>query len=341
MQKLLQGKNTIYEAAPYLIEAGYETVFLITGKHFQLHKDVNFLKGIHYNHFIKNGVNVTENETNEAFIEFSKEKFQAILAIGGGSVIDLAKSLIFQLEKESKHIPFFAAAPTTAGSGTEATQFAVIYVDNKKTSLVSKVLIPQLVILDPALAYSLSSYQTAVSGMDVLAQAIESYWNKSATAESKISAIHAISIWKEYFIDTVLSPEEERRDKMQYAAYLAGKAINITRTTGPHALSYYLTANHDIPHGHAVALFLPVFFLYNHPQEEVYHLLHVENAIDAAYFVTENLKKAGLATKLSELKIDKHQIIEALLDEVNEERFANNPVSFDREKLKQLILEQL
>ena len=58
-------------------------------------------------------------------------------------------------------------------------------------------------------------------------------------------------------------------------------------------------------------------------------------------FVTENLKKVGLATKLSELKIDKNQIIEALLDEVNEERFANNPVSFDREKLKQLILEQL
>ncbi|MBK7288967.1 MAG: iron-containing alcohol dehydrogenase [Chitinophagaceae bacterium] len=106
MQKLLQGKNTIYEAAPYLIEAGYETVFLITGKHFQLHGNPEFLKGIHYNHFIKDGVNVTESETNEAVTEFSKEKFQAILAIGGGSVIDLAKSLIYQLEKESKYIPF-------------------------------------------------------------------------------------------------------------------------------------------------------------------------------------------------------------------------------------------
>ena len=341
MQKLLQGKNTIYEAAPYLIEAGYETVFLITGKHFQLHGNPEFLKGMHYNHFIKDGVNVTESETNEAVTEFSKEKFQAILAIGGGSVIDLAKSLIYQLEKESKYIPFFAAAPTTAGSGTEATHFAVVYIDNKKLSLVSKVLLPQLVILDPTLTYSLSPYQTAVSGMDVLAQAIESYWNKNATAESKVSAIHAISLWKESFINTVLSPTEELRYKMQYAAYLAGKAINITRTTGPHALSYYLTVNHGIPHGHAVALFLPVFFLYNHSQEEVYHLLHVENEVDAAHFVTENLKKAGLATKLSELKIDKHQIIEALLDEVNEERFANNPVSFDREKLKQLILEQL
>lgn len=341
MQKLLQGKNTIYEAAPYLIEAGYETVFLITGKHFQLHKDDDFLKGMHYNHFIKSGINVSDAETKDALAEFSKEKFQAILAIGGGSVIDLAKSLICQLEKESKHIPFFAAAPTTAGSGTEATHFAVIYIDNKKQSLVSKVLLPQLVILDPTLTYSLSPYQTAVSGMDVLAQAIESYWNKNATPESKISAIHAISLWKESFIDTVLSPTEEYRDKMQFAAYLAGKAINITRTTGPHALSYYLTINYGIPHGHAVALFLPVFFLYNHPQEEVYHLLHVENAIEAGHFVTENLKKAGLATTLSELEIDKHQIIDSLLNEMNEERFANNPVSFDREKLKQLILEQL
>ena len=341
MQKLLQGKNTIYEAAPYLIEAGYETVFLITGKHFQLHSNPDFLKATHFTHLIKNGVNVTQDEINEALAEFSKEKYQAILAIGGGSVIDLAKALIYQLEKKSKNIPFFAAAPTTAGSGTEATHFAVVYIDYKKLSLVSKVLLPQLVILDPVLTYSLSSYQTAVSGMDILAQAIESYWNKNATAESKISAIHAISIWKEYFIDTVISPTEEGRDKMQYAAYLAGKAINITRTTGPHALSYYLTANYGIPHGHAVALLLPVFFFYNHPQEEVYHLLNLENATEAAHFVTENLRQARLATKLSELKIDKHQIIESLLDEVNEERFANNPVFFDREKLKQLILEQL
>jgi alcohol dehydrogenase class IV len=263
------------------------------------------------------------------------------LAIGGGSVIDLSKALILKNGEEKKPIPFFVAAPTTAGSGTEATHFAVVYKYKKKISLVDPVLLPQLVILDPVLTYSLTPYQTAVSGMDVLAQAVESYWNKNATGESKMHSIQAILTWKDFFINAVKSPDEKSREKMQYAAYLAGKAINITRTTGPHALSYFLTANHGIPHGHAVALFLPLFFLYNRNQEELYHLLGVENEKEAEHYILHCMKEAGLATKLSELNIDKENIIESLLDEVYEERFANNPMPFDSDKLKQLILEHL
>ncbi len=338
MQKLVQGAGTIKQAASLIKDAGYRSVFFISGQHFSDKYKTTLLEGTHY---IKKGVNVDEAEIALAWNEFSKKTYQVILAIGGGSVIDLAKALIVKNEEDKKPIPFFVAAPTTAGSGTEATHFAVVYKNKKKISLIDPVLLPQLVILDPELTYTLTPYQTAVSGMDVLAQAVESYWNKNATGESKMHAIQAILTWKEFFSKAVKLPDEKSREKMQYAAHLAGKAINITRTTGPHALSYFLTANHGIPHGHAVALFLPIFFLFNKNQEELYHLLEVENEMEAAYYVLHSMKDAGLATKLSELNIDKEDIIESLLVEVNEERFANNPMPFDRVQLKQLILEHL
>jgi alcohol dehydrogenase class IV len=231
--------------------------------------------------------------------------------------------------------------PTTAGSGTEATHFTVVYSGKKKRSFVHPSLLPSLVVLDPVLTYSLPAYQSAVSGMDVIAQAVESYWNKNATAESKQFAIEAIILWKEFFINAVVNNEASAREKMLYAAHLAGKAINITRTTGPHALSYYLTASHNIPHGHAVGLFLPLFFLYNNPAKGLCNLLGTDNANQAADFIKQKMQEAGLAVELASLGISKEKIIDELLEEINEERFANNPAAFDREKLKQLVLEEL
>lgn len=124
---------------------------------------------------------------------------------------------------------------------------------------------------------------------------------------------------------------------MQQAAYRAGKAINITRTTGPHALSYYLTAWYGIPHGQAVAIFLPLFFIYNNIYNELNELLGQDTPAASMEYIQSEMRNAGLVTTLAELQIDKSSVMDALLDEVNEERFANNPVSFDRNRLRQLI----
>jgi alcohol dehydrogenase class IV len=260
MQKLVQGRDSIKLVTAAITEAGYDSVFLITGQHFQKQNDFRFLQGLSINHFIKPGINVEDGEAKKVFRKFSLNTKQSILAIGGGSVIDLAKAVIYNCIESSLPVPFFAVAPTTAGSGTEATHFAVLYKERKKISIVHPSLLPVFVILDPVLTYSLPAYQTAASGMDALAQAIESYWNVNATKESKEYAAEAILLWRDFFEKAVVSPEPINREKILFAAHLAGKAIDITRTTGPHALSYYLTANHTIPHGQAVALFLPMFF---------------------------------------------------------------------------------
>jgi alcohol dehydrogenase class IV len=272
MQKLVQGENSLKQVTAEIKSAGYDSVFLVTGKHFLKENDLGFLDGLHVSHFIKSGPNVDEEEVSNAVKEFAKNPSQAVLAIGGGSVLDIAKAVIHHCIETLLPVPFFAAAPTTAGSGSEATHFAVVYKQGKKISLVHPDLMPKVVFLDPLLTYSLPAYQTAVSGIDVFAQAVESYWNKNVSEESKQFAVDSISTWKECFVKAVTGPDPVAREKMLLAAYLAGKAINITRTTGPHALSYYLTVNHGVPHGQAVALFLPVFFFYNEPSAELYSL---------------------------------------------------------------------
>lgn len=340
-QKIIQGEGSIQEVNAALKNAGCHSVFLVTGKHFQLSAYPALFKDLTVEHFIRSGMNVEEEEVQQAFTIFSDNTKRAIVAIGGGSVIDLAKAVIHRCIETSIEVPFFAAIPTTAGSGSEATHFAVLYREKRKYSLVHPGLLPELVILDPALTYSLSPYQTAVSGMDAFSQAVESFWNVNATAESKKIAKESMLLWKESFLTAVNQLNTESRKKMLMASHLAGKAINITRTTGPHALSYYLTINHHVPHGQAVALFLPLFFLYNKPVKELCSILGAGDELIAKEMIQQKMKLAELATNFTELGLLKDEIIDVLLDEVNEERFANNPEPFDRERLKQLMQEHL
>ena len=179
-----------------------------------------------------------------------------IVAVGGGSVIDMAKLI---RHYSNVQIPLLAI-PTTAGTGAESTQFAVCYIDGVKHSISDPSILPDMVLLYPPFTYDNSPYLTACTGFDALAQAIEAFWNVNATPESDALALRAIErIYPR--LTTDLSPDD--RKMLLLGANDAGCAINITRTTVPHALSYTLTSKYGYPHGHAVALTFPFFFKYN------------------------------------------------------------------------------
>jgi alcohol dehydrogenase class IV len=334
MQSITRGRNAISKAASILKEAGHEKIFLVTGEHL---RNQSFIPASQCVHYIKQGVNVESQETEEAYKLFVASEANAIMAVGGGSVIDLAKAILYHDKSSKTKKPFFLAAPTTIGSGSEATHFAVVYDGKKKSSWVDDCMLPQSVILDSELVNSLPAYQAAITGMDTVEQAIESFWSQGATEESKIYARIAIDSWLKNFNASVKG-DEKARAAMLEAAHAAGRAINITRTTGPHALSYYLTLEHGIPHGHAVALLLPLFFLYNPDSPELLALLGVKDNHEAIELLVGRMKEAGLATNLDELKISKEEVADELIMQVNKERFENNPRPLDADKLKELIL---
>jgi alcohol dehydrogenase len=261
-----------------------------------------------------------------------------VIALGGGRILDAAKILIHLIPPEQR--PFFAAVPTTAGSGSEATPFAVAYEGRQKISIQANALLADMVILDDGWLSSLPSYQRAVSGIDALAQSIESIWNVNATEASLAHAKKALQLAWHHLENFVYKRDKGSDIQMLNAAYAAGEAIAITRTTGCHALSYYLTAHHNVPHGQAVGFFLPAFFIYNSYEggdrlRPILEITGADNAISAFESVSALMRSCGLFTRFSDagLQVD----IEALLDSVNEERFSNNPVAFDRNTLNDLI----
>lgn len=197
---------------------------------------------------------------------FRKEECDSIIAVGGGSAIDVAKciKLYWNMSGEgeegsylkqkniSNNTPFLAM-PTTAGTGSEATRYAVIYYRGIKQSITSESIIPETVLMDSNVLKTLPLYQKKATMMDALCHAIESFWSVNSTEESKRYSRKAIrSIITN--MDGYLANTKEGNMEMLIAAYRAGKAINITQTTAGHAMCYKITSLFGLAHGHAAIL---------------------------------------------------------------------------------------
>ncbi|WP_321403516.1 phosphonoacetaldehyde reductase [Maridesulfovibrio sp.] len=290
--------------------------------------------------------NVKFEETGKGYHTIKSSGIEAILAIGGGSVIDMAKTLSLDEDLRqairgqveiSRTLPLFCA-PTTAGSGSEATHFAVIYMDGQKYSLAHEKLLPDGVAIDPELSSSMPPYLTACSGFDALSQAIESYWAKGATKESREYASKAISMILPYLEKAVLNPDQESRESMAMGAHYAGKAINISKTTAPHAFSYYLTTKYHIPHGHAVAIFTGLFFKINKEAvpSRLYELMNCKTAEECCDLWYEKMKRCGLEFSINKLGIPE-SVYGRIVEYVNLERLKNNPVNPDKKILLTIL----
>ena len=198
---------------------------------------------------------------------FREAKCEAIVAVGGGSAMDVAKCIklfcrmpddvpwLKQLFHDTG-IPLIAI-PTTAGTGSESTRHAVIYENGVKQSVCHESIIPDVAILEPRLLSGLPLYQRKCAMLDALCQCIESYWAVAATAVSREWAVRGIRLildnWRGYIFDGGL----EAAGAVMQGANFSGRAINVTATTAAHAMSYKLTSLCGLPHGHAVALCLP------------------------------------------------------------------------------------
>ena len=352
---------TPHDVARILFLNKAKRVFLVTGKlSFKATGADDFIKtlktgSIRFTQFDDFEVNPKIEDVIKGLALFKENQCDFIIAIGGGSVIDMAKcinafqsndtkdfnSLVETNAIKAKGVPLLAI-PTTSGSGSEATHFAVIYMGNVKYSLAHPFLLPCLVGLNAKFTLSQPKYLTACVGLDALSQALESFWNVNSTPESLHYAEQAIALIMSNLKNCVLNPTLTNRKLISKGAYLAGKAINITKTTAPHALSYAFTTYFSIPHGHSVFLTLPQFLTYNYEvtSEDLndnrgidyvkMNILRLSNLIKPKsnpYSASEYLK--SYATSLGiELSLSKLGIVNAkemLMNSVNSERLKNNP----------------
>lgn len=274
------------------------------------------LKGLKVTYYNDFSVNPKKEEIDKALNTLKKD-FDIILAIGGGSVIDFAKGFKYYSDKKTKLV----AIPTTAGTGSEATQFSVIYVDGIKKSLDDKSILPEYAIIDSGFIKSNPRYLKACTAMDAYCHAIESFWAKKATPLSREYARKAIILCKENIVNYVNSDDETAAENMMKAANTAGKAINISRTTASHAISYKITSDYGIPHGHAVALTIAQLFEFNTKDGRFNELKELISDNPIEYF-GELFSEIGLEYDLKKLGI---KDINSIAGNVNLERLANNP----------------
>ncbi len=281
-----------------------------------------------------------------------------ILAVGGGSPMDVAKlikaflpdvdaaeALVRGQQTVPDGGPPLICVPTTAGSGSEATHFAVVYIGKDKFSLASPSLLPDGRVLDGSLLKTASAYQRAVNGLDALAQATEGAWAAKSTEATRALSFQAIEALNSHLPDMVHSNAADALQAVMVAASQAGEVINVTKTTAPHAFSYAFTSYHDLPHGHAVWMTLPAVFALHQqadasavtdPRGET-HFRAVMERLGALYgasdpATSEGVLKDFMASLGAEpdmravgaKTIDQRAL---LASKVNRERLGNNPVA--------------
>ena len=198
-----------------------------------------------------------------------KVKAPCIIAVGGGSAIDLSKCVRqFANKIDSDYFPHFIAIPTTSGTGSEVTSFSVITDREKniKHAIVDNSLLPEEAILDVEMVKSVPASITADTGMDVMTHAIEAYVSTNANSISDMYAERATQLCKNYLVRSFKYSDThdiESREKMHLASNLAGIAFNSASLGINHGMAHQLGAQFHIPHGRANAILLPVIIAYN------------------------------------------------------------------------------
>lgn len=334
--KIIYGKNSTELIGEEVKELGINNILITTDKGI---KEAGVLESIlasldkeNINYYIYDEVKADSGVdiVNEATKVAKDNNCELIMGVGGGSSLDTAKAVAVMVTNPGNNVLDYAgldeiendpvkifAVPTTAGTGSEATIWAVISNKNNniKTGVGSMKMMPDVAICDPLLTKSLPANITAATGMDALTHAIESYVNTATQPISEAMAEKSISLISNNLRQAVANGDNlEARDSLLMGSLLAAFAFNETRLGIAHSISSPLGAFYPIPHGVANAILLPnvmEFNLIGNPGkykkvaelmgENTSGLNQMEAAKKSVEAVSKLMKDIGIPRKLSEV----------------------------------------
>lgn len=362
-QQILNASENYSELDTYLKTNGNKVVLLVCdgslpflkiSKYFDTLEERLGIKIIKFSNFKPNPLYESVVEGVELF---HSAHCDSIIAVGGGSAIDVAKciKLYSNMNNSENYLKQnivandikFLAVPTTAGTGSEATRYAVVYYNGEKQSVSDYSCIPSAVLFDSSVLKTLPEYQKKSTMMDALCHAIESFWSVNSNDESQSYSENAIkSILK--YKDAYLYNSEDGNTEMLKAANIAGKAINITQTTAGHAMCYKLTSLYGIAHGHAAALCVSKLFPYMvknidrciDPRGSEYVksiFMRIAKSMGCSDEKEACVKFESIIKSLSlEVPQAEYGDYEVLKTSVNPVRLKNNPIKLDVEAIDDL-----
>lgn len=296
--------------------------------------------------------NPTEFAVRDAVTLFKKVGADGIIALGGGSPIDLAKAVAISAAHDGPLKSFAAieggatnitsrtyptiAIPTTAGTGSEVGRGAIIILeDGRKVGLLSPYLVPRAAICDPTLTLSLPATLTAATGMDAISHCIETYLAPSFNPPADGIALEGLRrAWKNIQLATDVPDNKDARLNMMIASTMGAMAFQ--KGLGCiHSLSHSLGGlNQTLHHGTLNAIFLPAVLEFNATSETAINegkyqrlaeILGAKSATDVTQVVIQKTKQLRLPTKLSELDVKKDLFPAIIEGALKDHSHATNP----------------
>lgn len=357
-QSILIVRSTVASINDILQEVKFNKCLLVVGKYFHKLGLSELTKLDNVVTFDEISPNPTYEQICQGIDMFNRNNCDIIVTIGGGSVLDVAKAIklfhkmsgetpYYQQEFSDTKVPIIAV-PTTAGTGSESTKFTILVHNNEKVAVEHDSILPEHVVLNGNLLKDLSLYQKKSTFLDALAQAMESWWSVSSTKESVELSKGAIQLLMENYKEFFSTWSEEVACDIMFGSNLAGQAINLTKTTAPHAMSYKLTTIKGTAHGHAVAVCLPEIweYMYNNLDKcsDKRGAVHLEQSfLDIAKMLGGNDIADGVQKfrdLLVELEIEKvtmtSEEIANISNSVNTSRLSNNPVTLTTEAIHEI-----
>jgi alcohol dehydrogenase class IV len=351
-------KNNLKEFKNLVIKSYYNRVLIVSGKKsFHLSGAKKIIKKIFEKvkkSFYFKKSNLPEvNELKDLIILINNFKPNLIIAIGGGGVMDLAKianamysqnnikQCIIKNDYDLKNnYCDLISIPTTAGSGAEVTTNAVIYVDKKKFSIEGNNIKPTHSILMPNLIITNTRKIISSSAFDCLSQSIESMISVKSNIQSINYSKKSIKLFLENYKDFIKKKSLNQFYKISLAAYFSGKAISITKTTAPHAVSYPFTSYFGIHHGHAVSLTLNEFLEFNYKNfsksntkfnllsryQLLFKIFKVKNINELVKKIDKIKFNLKVINDLNFLNKNVDKNLNLIVKNVNVQRLTNNPV---------------
>ena len=281
-----------------------------------------------------------------------------IIAIGGGCVMDYAKSAnvlaadntLNIKQKFDKRLTSLLCIPTTAGTGAEITPSAVLYVNKKKTNVEGPAVKPNFFYLEPKFIKYNNKYTIASSGFDSFSQSIESILSVKANKDSINFAKKSIKLTLSNLIKFYNEKKEIHAKELLYAANFSGKAISVSSTGAPHALSYIFSSHFNLSHGHSVSLNTLKVIKFNFLNQNKSKILKKRLDILFKCFDCKNydqfekkiefiLKKLNLEQNFKKLKISEKKLFR-LKKFISLKRLKNNIIKINGKDIDNILFKR-
>lgn len=280
-----------------------------------------------------------------------------VVGVGGGSVLDAAKLIAFLTRNTGSSAdavgptrwpvarPPLVLIPTTCGTGSEVTPYAMVTVDGHKRASASPEYVPDAAVLDPSLLDSLPPAVLAATGMDALSHATESLLSTLRSPMSDLCATAAIGMVTRW-IEPAVNGDLDARATMLWASHLAGMSLNAGVIIG-HSLAYCFAHESPTPmaHGVSCALALPLCLAYNRsvdPERASLVAGTITNRpdaglLDAAEVIRGLIERLGLPTTLVDAGIPDERYEEIAATCVNDYPRPGNPIPMERDRVLQVL----